>query len=519
MGPRIAILLAAGASLIAAGCGAGDGDSGSADPASLAPPDASVFIETAVQLEGSAAADVNALAQSIAGIDDLGGFIVEKIEDAADSDSSFDYEQDLKPWLGEKAGLWLRGYDGDDLDSAGLALQSTDTGATEDFIATLIEEEDEDSEDGSYEGVDYKIDPDDGEVVGVLDDFFVFADGEDDFKAMVDASNGDSLADEETFTNAIAEIPAGSVAGLFVDIGGLVEESGGVSDAESETLLEAFGLSPESATVVAGLVPGSDRIEVDFSTDVGGGKPASVEASELLGSLPASAAAALATSEFGPRFEAGVNRVDQDGVPSEDLDRGELGEALEILGVEPERIGSMVGDVALFAEGSSERNLAATMVLETKTDLYATTVVGAIGFILRGNGITSFSPIGPEREGLVLRTPELGGKPLAIAARDRRVVVAYGTGAVARALGSGSGRTLADDPTYREAVTALDGAPIAAFLDGPQVLRLVSDFIPDDDRDGFSEAEPYLEAIEYGALTVDSADGLTTAKLIVGIGE
>src|SRR4051794_29483309 len=81
---------AAVAALAVAGCGGSD--SSGSDPATLAPPKSPLFIEATVQPEGELKSNVEALAQSIGGIDDLGGLIVSKIESSAsDSDGEFDY--------------------------------------------------------------------------------------------------------------------------------------------------------------------------------------------------------------------------------------------------------------------------------------------------------------------------------------------------------------------------------------------------------------------------------------------
>ena len=108
MKPRLVLLVAAATAalaLLAAGCGGSEDGSGS-DPAALAPPKSPLYIEATVQPEGELKTNVDALAKSIAGVDDLGGLIVSELESSAsDSGEELDFEKEVEPWLGEKGGL------------------------------------------------------------------------------------------------------------------------------------------------------------------------------------------------------------------------------------------------------------------------------------------------------------------------------------------------------------------------------------------------------------------------------
>ncbi len=106
-----------------------------------------------------------------------------------------------------------------------------------------------------------------------------------------------------------------------------------------------------------------------------------------------------------------------------------------------------------------------------------------------------------------------------IAAQGERIAIAYGLPAATRALATDSGQTLADSPTYKEAVSALGGTPITGFVDGPAALNLASALIPADEEEGFLEAKPYLNKIDYLAIGSGASGELATAKLIAGIGK
>lgn len=506
------------ASLAIAGCGGSDGGSGS-DPAALAPVDSPLYIEAAVQPEGELKANVDSLAQDLAGVDDLGGLIVEELESSASDDGEeFDYDKEVAPWLGEKGGLFFQSYDGEDFHGYGFAVQSTDTEATQTFIDDQAAQSDEPMEEGSYEGVDYEIESDEGTTVGVVGDFIAVAEDEKTFKAMVDASGDESLADSDAFAETIDAAPEGSFADVFVDIGALIEQSGGAIDPEAEQFLDSAGIDAREATAVASLIPGSNQIEIDVSTDLGGENPPSGDASSLLASLPSDSVAAIASADFGARIGEAIDAIDEEGIEGE-IPPHEFKSALKEAGIDVEKIANSVGDLGVFATGSSEADLAGAAVLTTSNADEASNTVANVGLLLRASGTSGVTAISGNLTGFSVRSEDLGPKPLVVAAKGERIAIAYGLPAANQALAAPAGQTLGDSSTYKEAVSALGSTPITGFVEGPAALQLASALIPADEKADFDEARPYLDKIEYLAIGAGASGDLATAKLIAGIGK
>jgi Protein of unknown function (DUF3352) len=506
-------LLAALAALFVAGCGgSGDGGSGETDPASIAPAKAPVFIGFTVRPEGETKENIEALAQKIAGVD-LGELIVTELEnDAAEEGEGFDFEKEIEPWLGEEGGIFLQDYEDEDFESFGAAVQTSDEDAARDFISEKnAADEDEPTEDGSYDGVDFEVDGD-GTTIGVFDGLVAFAQDKSTFKAMVDASEGENLAADEDFSAAVAQAPEDSAADVFADIGGLIEETGGEIDAETETFLDAVGIEPDEATAVASLVPGSDQIEIDLSTDLSGDNPPSGDASELLGSLPATSVAAFASAEFGKRFNEGIDQIDEEGIPGE-IPPNQLKKTLKQAGVDLESIASSIGDVGAYVTGNSEKTLGGALIMATEDETQAKNTVDNIGLFLRSTGTPGITKINEGASGFSIRSPELGRQPVVVIAEGARIAIGYGL-APTLASFQESGKTLAAAAPYKEALGALGSTPPAMFVDGPAALRLAKNLMPGDE--GFEEAEQYLRKIDYLALGSEASDQLATAKLIVG---
>ncbi len=510
---RYAVILAAVAALALAGCGGG---SSGGDPASIVPPGVPLFVEVELKPEGDAAANVEALVKKVAGIEDIGQTAAEALEASAAADKEpLDFAKDVEPWLGNRSGIYLESYDGEEFHSGGTIIETTDTGAAQDFIDERIGGGGE-SEQDSYEGVKYVLDPEDGQTVGLIGDFLVICQAESSFKAMVDASKGEALADQETYSEATSDLPGESVANVYVDVGGIVAEAGGKIDPEAQAFLATAGIEPKEATAELSLVPGADAVEVDLNSDVISGGP-SGDAAKLLESLPGGSLAAFASPDFGSRFEEAVSRLDAEGIPGV-VEPGELKSGLEEAGIDLDQIGGSLGDLGLFVEGNTRKNLIGAVVLTTSGENEAANTVANLGRLLRATNTAGVTVISGKLSGFSVPSNSFGGRPIVIAAGGDRIAVATGAAAAAQALRSGQGATLGASPQFQEAVAALGDTPISGYVAGPAALQLATDILsPGGQGERFEEAKPYLEKIGYLAIGSGSSGERATARLIVGL--
>ena len=509
--------LAVLAALLLGSCG-DDGGDGSSELAAVAPAGTPLYLEFTLQPKGEMKANIETLAKKVAGIDDLGGLILEELEEAADEEGEqVDFEKEVKPWLGETGSYIYPEFSEGDFGGFALAIQVTDSEAAENFIDEQTKTSEKEITSGSFEGVEFKVD-EDGEAVGVIGDLVVIAEEESIFKEVVTASEGESLADESAYSDAVSSLPDDSAANVYVDIGGLVRkaDADGEVDESAKLFLENAGVDLNQATAVVSLVPGSDQIEIAISSNAAEDNPPSGDASQLLGSLPADSVVAFASAEFGKRLNEGIDQVDEQGIPGE-IPPNQLKKVLKEAGIDLESIAGSIGDAGGFLQGDSESNLGGAVVLATESETQAKNTVSNIGLFLRSAGLPGVTAISGEASGFSIRNPEFGRQPVVVAAKGSRIAIGYGLAATMGAFDA-SGQTLAALPVYKDALSALGSTPITAFVDGPAALRLASSLIPPGDE-GFAEAKPYLQKIDYLALGSEASGDLATAKLIVGIGE
>jgi hypothetical protein len=494
---------------IPVGCGE-DGGSGS-EVAELAPPRTPVFVEAVLRPSGELKSNTEAAAERIAGIDNLGDFVVSELESSAQEDGEpVDFDTEIEPWLGERAAVFFERLEDDELTDLGIVVESTDPEATQEFIDTQVEESDEPYESGSYEGVDYQLGGDEDNAIGVVGDFLLIADDEKVFADAVDASEGDSLAAEDTFSEAISAASDGSLADVYVDVGRLIEQSGGQIDPQARQVLQNAGIDPSEATAVASVVPGSDQIVVEFSSDLAGQEAPTGEAPELLGSLPGNAFAGLAVSGFGEQVDEAIDSLDKEGIPDA-VPPNQLKKGLKELGIDLEALSDSLEDAGVFAVGNSESSLGGALVLTTKGE-GGTEAVENIADLLRGVQVEGVTPLKGKYSGFSIRDEEeFGDKPLVVAAKEGRIAIGYGLPATLSGLLAGAaseGKTLA--------VSALGDTPITGFADGAAALRLADSLIPANDDD-FESAKKYLKSVRFLALGSVTQDDLATAKLIIGL--
>jgi hypothetical protein len=516
---RIGLVLAAllGAALLVAGCG-GSSDSGGGEPASLAPADVPFFFEADLTPEGKAGEELDQLADTVLGIEDVSGSIAEQLDEAVvvGKGEKFDYEEEVEPWVGETAGLYLQEYDGDDFHGGGIALELSNTGEAEEFFEKKNDESDEPAEEAEFEGNRYWSTSDDESVVGFIGDYLVYGETQGDFEEMVTLSEGDeALNESEKFQTAMEAAPSEGVGTLYVDIGGALKQAEAQISAEDQAGFEILGIEPRKATMVASLIPHSDQVEVDFSTNLSNASSVSGDASALLESLPATAVAGFAAPEFGKAFGEQIDQLDETGIAGQ-VEPGELKPALESIGIDLEAIAGSLGDVAGFVEGSSEASLGGAVVFEANDPTEAKNTVSNLGLLLRATGTEGVTAISGELSGFSIRSTDLGSQPVIVGAAGEKIVIAYGPRAAARVL-KANAKTLGTTADFEAAKATLGSTPISAFVSGGPAIQLLDATLNPDARAKFDSAKPYLQKITYVALGSEAKDEATTARMIIGV--
>ena len=479
--------------LVVVGCGDEAGGAG-ADPAQAVPADATVYLEVVVEPEGDQREQVLALAGKVLRTDDPSGRIRELAEQALDSSGDdVSYEEDVKPWLGKRAGMYLTGLEGDDPEFV-VAIATDDADAAREMVER--ESEREGDRKRSYEGDDYYVDAE-RQVAGVSGDMLLVASSEAQFKRAVDAASGQALADSDRFKSALDRLPGDRMGAFYIDTRRFFEaaaESGGGAGGPSAQQLESLFGTESQQPMTGALLVEDDQVAVETLSRVPETGVAAqlgalgVDPTELLGELPADAWAGFGVPKLGETAKTLVESFA--GV----LGGAVLGGQLEQeLGIDLEQdVYGWIGDVGVFVRGDDPATIDGGLVIQVTDAGRARRAVPKLVGLARQRGGVPVEPMRLEGADLAFRAadPELP-KPLVVALAGDRAVLAFGEDAARDGLEPGD--TLGDSDLFATAEDALGGLPPSFVLDGAVATKLLAGAAGDDPD--FAKAEPYLEAL------------------------
>jgi hypothetical protein len=506
---RAAIGLAGCAALVFAGCGGGDGG-GSDQLASLAPADAPVYLESVVRPEGEQSDAIDSLTSRVGGIEDPGGLIVQQLDaqltQAAVGDVT--YEDDIAPWLGERAGIFFQSLSGDPPPFA-VVFETTDAGAAQEFLENVTASF-HGIDQPTYNGVQYfEGAGEDGPfAAGVVGDFLVFG-SLDAFKAAVDASNGSALADSSDFEDGVSAVSSDNLGLGYVD-------SSQAIDAATAAMspLEATALKPLLATLGSGpatfsVSATSDEASVDVSLPSGTG--GQLAGGDLVGRAPADAWFAIGVQSVGDALENALDAAPV--VPGVGSVEDQIQEET---GVDPRDVVSWMEDGWGFVSGTSEKTIAIAGVVGTSDPDASAKAVEAFHKRFQQDADAKLGPPPPGAdEGFSATAPE-SPQGIEVGQFGDQVVGALGPGQPAEnALHPDS--TLADDPSFKAGEDALgsDFSPLAFVSLAP--FFVVAEKGGQANDPGYLTAKPYLQKLDYLILGTSGSDDRTTARFVVGV--
>src|SRR3954468_18210306 len=170
--------------------------------------------------------------------------------------------QDIAPWLGQKAGVWVAGVDRAKPGYVVL-VAAKDTEKAQEVLDKSAKQEKKAVKQRSYKDVDYQVDSD-GVAAGIVGDFLTVG-TEPEFKRTVAAEDGDSLADEKRFKSAIDALDDDRIGSFYVDLKPFIEQavkSDPKAGAQLEQIRSIFPID-KLEPISGALLADGDRIAFD----------------------------------------------------------------------------------------------------------------------------------------------------------------------------------------------------------------------------------------------------------------
>jgi Protein of unknown function (DUF3352) len=500
-----------------AACGGAGGGSADADPASAVPSGTSMYFEGVVRPEGDQREDVLDAAGKVMRTDDPEAKIHELIDKGLkESDGpAFDYDTDIAPWLGEKAGVWVSGLDREKPGYLVL-IAAKDTEEAQAAIDKAAKDEKTEKQ-RSYEGVDYMVD-EDGVAAGVVGDFFT-AGTEPEFKRTIKAEKGDSLAEDKKFTGVVDELDDDRIGFFYIDLKPVFEQAIKADPDAAQQAQQLRAIFPVDKLEPMGgaLLANGDRIAFDtlmsgpgvnalrvFAPFLGTGE------TPLVKELPGDAWVAYSAPNVGPGLKSLFTNL-----------AGAFGGAAatqqlqQQYGINLDRdVFGWIGDIGLWLRGSSQKDFEGGLVIEATNADNMKSAFGKLIGLIQSQGGTRARPVEVDGAAAAFAIDQTDlGKPVIIARSDDRVVVSVGEKATADALSPSS--KLGDSELYRQGKEALGDVEPSLLVSMPDVIKAV-EASGEADPD-WAKAKPYLEAFTViasgGALEDDELKSRAVAGL------
>ncbi len=459
----------------AAACGSsGDTD---ADPAQAVPSSAPIYAQVTIKPDG----DLQANTESV--LNKLGCRPIRRptsrkfLKDSANDPAAVD---DVKAWIGSRAGVFVTSFTGDP-DAAVVA-------ATTDADKAKASIEKDGGKKGSYKDVDYWFDKSGSSVAGVVDDYAVSG-TERAFRTVVDTvtdDNVDTIADNGDYQAGLKAIGTGdALATAYVSTEGVLNalgRSGGIPAAQLGQIRQQLSQVGGKTTVMK-LAPTSDSIVLDVATlGLKEGSSTSGAATTALTGLPGDAWLGVGLPHIGDSLRQALQQGMQAASSAgQNLD-GQLQGIQQALGIDLDKdLLSWMGDGGVFASGTAITDIGGALVVQTTDADKAKAAVRKLSTlipqIVDGVKARPVTGIAGADQAVEFRTDSFPF-PIVAAVGNDRFVLGIGK-AVSQALSPST--TLADNPGFKSATQALGDVKPAFFFDVGAVSSLLQGVVPTDD--------------------------------------
>ncbi|HEV2997534.1 MAG TPA: DUF3352 domain-containing protein [Solirubrobacteraceae bacterium] len=498
-----------------AGCGSSTPPGANADPATVVPAGAPLYLGAVVRPEGNLKTWSLADARTLTRAHEPFAGLVQTLR--SPGGKPLDYGRDVKPWLGSRAGAFvasvtssaggellthtvsklletiigsgpgLLGETGlrELLTSTGtqgaIVLDTTDASAAGAFLHARAAEAG--AHPVSYRGLSYEL-AHDGAAMGLVGEFAVIG-TEAALRGVIDTKlGGPALVHASSYATLASSAEPGALATAYLEAHSLIGDVASSNGSGTEGLTALVrGLVGPGGPAYISLLPGHDSLGLDVDTISPTGAPAAglfadTGGPQAIGSLPGNSWLALGVGDLRTVLSGGAPELRILAALPTLLGSGSLNiqgivKPLTSKAIEPKRdLLSWAGSGAVFASGSGLLNLEGGIVFSSRSPAGSRAAVALLARAYRAEGAQVSSTSIPGAE--VASTVKVKEFPVAltIAAGNGKLVIGLGPASAQEALSPTS--TFAGSTYYHEAAATLgQGIQPSAFVSFPTMLALL----------------------------------------------
>jgi hypothetical protein len=504
---RVPALLACVAvpAAILVGCGGGGGSSVDVGPAAAVPANTPIYLDATVKPTGSTASNAKAAFSKILNTADPGAKIASLFEDQSKADGHpFNFQQDVAPWLGEKAGFFFTTL-GDDSKGAAV-IETTNPSASLAFAQKVSGDTATDPAPQTYKGASYQTDSTQpGQVFGTVGNFLV-AGNLAGFQAAVDANDGDSLGDSSDFKDSVGDLPDDRLGTLYTVPKTFIDALGSQFDAQSRSAIEqSSGQNLEEP--VAGAVtatPNSFELEA-----TGGSQGIDTPESSLIGGVPAASWLALGVGNLGDSIKRSLDQL-KDQIPNFSSIQQQIEQTT---GSSLDQLTGSLGDAVIYVQGTTQQSVNGALVIQSKDPDLTGRLLNQLQGLLQLGGTVKPLQLSGGGTGFQLSDQSIP-QPVEIAQQGDKLVIGYGAGSAEASLTPA--QTLADSPAYTQAHDQISSLGTDLFVNLQPIFALAKASGAKSDP-SFRQAKPYLDALSYVVTGSGSSGDKADFKAVLGL--
>ncbi len=563
----IALLSLAAISLLGAGCGSSGSSGSSVAPANAVPASAPLYAEAVVRPQGSLQTAARTAGQTLTHQADPYLRLLAALQ--TPGAPALDFQHDVAPWLGPRAGVFLSSAAGKPEDAiakllalvqqgllgqsssggafpfaarsveGAIVLDTRDTAKARSFLRELAMHAGAQTK--SYRGVSYQANAS-GIAFGIVARLAVIG-TETALHGVIDTTaGGPALARAPRYGKLQAAAPAGALAHVYVDPQALA----GSSAAKAKASASVFSLLAGDRTVNVSLIPDKTSIAIDADTPVaadasaGGLLSSGSKATAAMGELPGeswlavglgdvgatvgrSGGALQGIASLGGLLTGSGGEAQAQGISVSGLLDGLLSPLQALAGESPaatRQLTAWMGSAGLFASGTGLLELKGGVAIESKNPALSRAAVAKVAAKLRQGGGSVQTATIPGTDAAV--AARLSGLPVVLyiangtdAAGKTKFVIGIGEASVETALNPSS--TLSGAAAYGTASAALDGAKPSVIVDFPTLLGLLEGVGLSEDPT-IAPLVPYLRSLTTLSAGPSSAGtGIERFRLVLGL--
>jgi hypothetical protein len=491
---------------ILAGCGGDDGG-GSVDvgPAVAVPANTPIYVDATVKPTGSAQTDAKEALGKILDTDDPGAKIISLIEDSAKDDGHpINFQQDVSPWLGQKAAVFFTSLGEDSKGS--VVVETTNPAASLAFAQKVSGDTATDPPPQTYNGATYQIDKSESDqVFGIVGDFLVEGSLEG-FKAAVDADQGDSLGDDGDFKDSIGDLPDDRLGTFYAVPKTLIDAIGSQVDPTSKAAIEKSAGENLDKPVAGALTATANSFELEAT---GGSQGVETPESSLIGDVPGQSWLALGVGDLGDNIKNSINQL-KDQIPNFDQAQQQIEQTT---GASLDQLTGALGDAVIYVQGETESTLTGALIVQSKDPDLTGRLLNQLQGLLRLGGTIKPLNLSGGGTGFQMVDSSLPA-PIELAQQGDKLVIGYGSGSAEATLTPAE--TLSDSPTFTTAHDQISSLGTDLFVSLQPIFALAESSGAKSDPD-YQQAKPYIDALNYVVTGSGSSGDKIDFKAVLGL--